>query len=109
MDLDSRKSEARGELKRLDIQVEVSISDLNIVSQPFTGYSVYVQEVLSRALITISELKTQVEESRWEKLKAAVGESITYFPSGVPWSHSLSRCIGRTLRGHHYLDRGLRC
>ncbi|KAM5535626.1 hypothetical protein V8D89_010613 [Ganoderma adspersum] len=52
MDLDSRKSEARSELKRMDMQVE---------------------EVLSRALITISELKTQVEESRWEKLKAAVG------------------------------------
>ncbi|TBU32133.1 hypothetical protein BD311DRAFT_804178 [Dichomitus squalens] len=52
MDLDNRKSEARNDLKRVDIQVE---------------------EVLSRALITISELKTQVEESRWEKLKAAVG------------------------------------
>ncbi|KAI1792931.1 hypothetical protein LXA43DRAFT_886695 [Ganoderma leucocontextum] len=51
MDLDSRKSEARSELKRMDMQVE---------------------EVLSRALITISELKTQVEESRWEKMKAAV-------------------------------------
>ncbi|PIL36755.1 hypothetical protein GSI_00444 [Ganoderma sinense ZZ0214-1] len=51
MDLDSRKSEARSELKRMDIEVE---------------------EVLSRALITISELKTQVEESRWEKMKAAV-------------------------------------
>ncbi len=36
--------------------------------------SVAFQEVLSRALITIGELKTQVEESRWEKLKAAVGE-----------------------------------
>ena len=39
-----------------------------------TGDSVCIQEVLSRALITISELKTQVEESRWEKMKAAVGE-----------------------------------
>lgn len=31
--------------------------------------------MLSRALITIGVLKTQVEESRWEKLKAAVGMS----------------------------------
>ncbi|KAI0773952.1 hypothetical protein C8Q74DRAFT_1267541 [Fomes fomentarius] len=52
MDLDSRKNEAKAELKRIDMQIE---------------------EVLSRALITIGELKTQVEESRWEKLKAAVG------------------------------------
>ncbi|RPD61938.1 hypothetical protein L226DRAFT_613284 [Lentinus tigrinus ALCF2SS1-7] len=52
MDLDSRKNEARSDLKRIDMQIE---------------------EVLSRALITIGELKTQVEESRWEKLKAAVG------------------------------------
>ncbi|KAI0721883.1 hypothetical protein C8T65DRAFT_734872 [Cerioporus squamosus] len=52
MDLDSRKNEAKSDLKRIDLQIE---------------------EVLSRALITISELKTQVEESRWEKLKAAVG------------------------------------
>ena len=41
-----------------------------------------VQEVYSRALITISELKTQVEESRWEKMKAAVGEFVTCFLSG---------------------------
>ena len=30
MDLDSRKSEARSDLKRIDIQVEVSIVDIRI-------------------------------------------------------------------------------
>ncbi|KAI0751338.1 hypothetical protein C8Q80DRAFT_568175 [Daedaleopsis nitida] len=52
MDVDSRRNEAKSDLKHIDMQIE---------------------EVLSRALITIGELKTQVEESRWEKLKAAVG------------------------------------
>ncbi|KAI0334782.1 hypothetical protein GY45DRAFT_1046812 [Cubamyces sp. BRFM 1775] len=51
MDLDSRKNEAKNDLKAIDLQIE---------------------EVLSKALVTIGELKTQVEESRWEKMRAAV-------------------------------------
>ncbi|KAL7282107.1 hypothetical protein ACG7TL_003576 [Trametes sanguinea] len=51
MDVDSRKNEAKNDLKSIDLQIE---------------------EVLSKALITIGELKTQVEESRWEKMRAAV-------------------------------------
>ncbi|KAI0771850.1 hypothetical protein BD413DRAFT_546567 [Trametes elegans] len=53
MDVDSRKNEAKNDLKSMDLQIE---------------------EVLSKALVTIGELKTQVEESRWEKMRAAVGE-----------------------------------
>ncbi|KAI0650003.1 hypothetical protein C8Q79DRAFT_997952 [Trametes meyenii] len=52
MDVDSRKNESKNDLKAIDLQIE---------------------EVLSKALVTISELKTQVEESRWEKMRAAVG------------------------------------
>ncbi|KAI0676847.1 hypothetical protein C8Q78DRAFT_1158774 [Trametes maxima] len=52
MDVDSRKNESKDDLKAVDLQIE---------------------EVLSKALVTISELKTQVEESRWEKMRAAVG------------------------------------
>ncbi|KAI0356655.1 hypothetical protein OH77DRAFT_1423608 [Trametes cingulata] len=51
MDVDSRKNEAKNDLKSIDLQIE---------------------EVLSKALVTIGELKTQVEESRWEKMRAAV-------------------------------------
>ncbi|EIW61726.1 uncharacterized protein TRAVEDRAFT_116349 [Trametes versicolor FP-101664 SS1] len=51
MDVDSRKNESKDDLKNIDLQIE---------------------EVLSKALVTIGELKTQVEESRWEKMRAAV-------------------------------------
>lgn len=37
-----------------------------------------MQEVLSKALVTIGELKTQVEESRWEKMRAAVGKCLPH-------------------------------
>ncbi|KAI0829433.1 hypothetical protein BC628DRAFT_1408870 [Trametes gibbosa] len=51
MDVDSRKNEAKNDMKDIELQIE---------------------EVLSKALVTIGELKTQVEESRWEKMRAAV-------------------------------------
>ncbi|KAH9853788.1 hypothetical protein C2E23DRAFT_776676 [Lenzites betulinus] len=52
MDVDSRKNESKDDMKHVELQIE---------------------EVLSKALVTIGELKTQVEESRWEKMRAAVG------------------------------------
>ncbi|CDO74064.1 hypothetical protein BN946_scf185043.g114 [Trametes cinnabarina] len=55
MDVDSRKNEAKNDLKSIDLQIE---------------------EVLSKSLITIGELKTQVEESRWEKMRAAVAAAL---------------------------------
>ena len=73
MDLDSRKNEAKSDLKRIDMQIEASRRLLETCGHVLIACAIR-QEVLSRALITIGELKTQVEESRWEKLKAAVGK-----------------------------------
>ena len=74
MDLDNRKNEAKSDLKQIDMQIEVRFSNFRFFP-PFNSPCTHEQEVLSRSLIDIGELKTQVEESRWEKMKAAVGES----------------------------------
>ena len=54
------------------MQIEVRFNDFRF-SFLFDNVCGREQEVLSRSLIEIGELKTQVEESRWEKMKAAVG------------------------------------
>ena len=74
MDLDNRKNEAKSDLKQIDMQIEVRFSTFRFLLS-FNNPRAHEQEVLSRNLIEIGELKTQVEESRWEKMKAAVGES----------------------------------
>ncbi|KAK7695705.1 hypothetical protein QCA50_000341 [Cerrena zonata] len=51
MELDNRKNEARNDLKRQDIQHE---------------------ELLNKSLITIGELRTMMEEARWDNMRNSV-------------------------------------
>lgn len=75
MDVDSRKNESKNDLKNIDLQIEVSYVVKSIDAELSILIVIPSQEVLSKALVTIGELKTQVEESRWEKMRAAVGGS----------------------------------
>jgi len=51
MDVDSRKSEAKNDLKQQDITIE---------------------ELFNKALVNISDLRTAVEENKWENMRKAV-------------------------------------
>ncbi|KAI0786380.1 hypothetical protein C8Q75DRAFT_808370 [Abortiporus biennis] len=51
MELDSRKNEAKNDLKRMDIQNE---------------------ELLNKSLVTLGELRTLMEEVRWDNMRNAV-------------------------------------
>ncbi|KAI9001180.1 hypothetical protein BD414DRAFT_24883 [Trametes punicea] len=72
MDVDSRKNEAKNDLKSIDLQIEVGMLCSLLFEMDGEPAALVLQEVLSKALVTIGELKTQVEESRWEKMRAAV-------------------------------------
>ncbi|KAF8639457.1 hypothetical protein AX16_010311 [Volvariella volvacea WC 439] len=51
MELDSRKNEAKADLKRMDIAIE---------------------ELLNKAIVSVSDLRTDVEEIKWNNMKKAV-------------------------------------
>lgn len=51
MEVDSRKNESKSELKKHDILIE---------------------EVMSKAIVSISELRTEVEEIKWENMRRSV-------------------------------------
>jgi len=51
MDVDSRKSEAKNDLKQQDIVIE---------------------EILNKAVVDLSDLRTAVEENKWENMRKAV-------------------------------------
>ena len=108
MDLDNRKNEAKSDLKQIDMQIEVRFNDFHI-SFLFDNVCGREQEVLSRSLIEIGELKTQVEESRWEKMKAAVGQSDAFSPfatSVLIVGHDY-RCTRSIIVHDHSLDGAL--
>jgi len=74
MELDSRKNEAKTDLKQQDISIEVrdvlsahaSTADLN---------AFFVQELLNKAIVNVSDLRTDVEEVKWDNMRRAVSES----------------------------------
>ncbi|TFK43600.1 hypothetical protein BDQ12DRAFT_675248 [Crucibulum laeve] len=51
MELDSRKNEAKADLKRQDISIE---------------------EILNKAIVNVSDLRTDVEEIKWENMRRSV-------------------------------------
>ncbi|KXN83692.1 hypothetical protein AN958_00833 [Leucoagaricus sp. SymC.cos] len=59
MELDSRKNEAKADLKQQDIAIE---------------------ELLNKAIVNISDLRTDVEEIKWENMRRAVRKSQCWLP-----------------------------
>lgn len=70
MELDNRKNEAKNDLKQMDISVEVRhlLSKLDPVK-----HSHIAKEVLNKSLITLGELRTMMEEVRWDNMRKSVG------------------------------------
>jgi SMC interacting uncharacterized protein involved in chromosome segregation len=75
MELDTRKNEARTELKHMDIEIEVRPRQL-----PLETHAEFIsaQELLNRTVVTVSELRTDVEEMKWDITRKAVGTSPPY-------------------------------
>lgn len=71
MELDSRKNEAKADLKQQDINIEVSTTKLPILTmtQHFS-----LQTLLNKAIVDISDMRTDVEEIKWDNMRKAVCE-----------------------------------
>jgi hypothetical protein len=70
MELDTRKNEAKANVKQQDILIEVRLSLQSILHT----YLHWRQEVLNKAIVTISDLRTDVEETKWENMRRSVGK-----------------------------------
>lgn len=70
MDVDNRKNESKTDLKKQDIVIEVRfISIVKVVHM-----TKYFQEVLNKAIITLGDLRTVMEEVKWDNMRKAVGK-----------------------------------
>ena len=70
MELNSRKNEAKDDLKQQDINIEVSATKF-----PFTIMNHFsLQTLLNKAIVDISDMRTDVEEIKWDNMRKAVCE-----------------------------------
>lgn len=74
LDVDTRKNEAKNDLKRFDIQVEVRhrTAYVNVYIHPNRAR---LQEVLNKSLVTLYDLRSEVEDVRWNNMRNSVGTS----------------------------------
>jgi hypothetical protein len=72
MELDSRKNEAKADLKQQDISIEVSTTKFPILTSDDVAFS--LQTLLNKAIIDISDMRTDVEEIKWDIMRKAVCE-----------------------------------
>lgn len=82
MDVDSRKNEARNESKRQDIAIEVSYLVISIQRTTIRICSrARHQEVLNKSLVTLYDLRSDMEEVKWDNMRKSVGEPFYSFLS----------------------------
>ena len=82
MDVDSRKNEARNESKRQDIAIEVSCLVIFIQkTQSECVLALVYQEVLNKSLVTLYDLRSDMEEVKWDNMRKSVGEPFYSFLS----------------------------
>jgi len=74
MEVDSRKGEAKADFKHQDILIEV-----NAVFLHHPSLFTQTQEVLNKAIVSISELRTDVEEIKWENMRRSVGMCVNLY------------------------------
>lgn len=69
MELGNRKNEAKNELKRQDIVIEV-----NHPSTPLYAGLKKLQSMYNRTMGSLGDLKTEVEEAKWDNMRKSVGK-----------------------------------
>lgn len=74
MDMNNRKSETRSEQKGYDIAIEVSIA-LDSSQTPRSLRFRFRQELNNKFTISIGDLKTEIEQAKWEATRRAISES----------------------------------
>ncbi|KAG5641403.1 hypothetical protein DXG03_005339 [Asterophora parasitica] len=70
MDVDSRKAEAKSDVKQRDIAIEVCL-DSSSYKWP-SHKCLLSQELLNQVIVNVSDLRTDVEEIKWENMRKAV-------------------------------------
>ncbi|KAF8812377.1 hypothetical protein BYT27DRAFT_7251912 [Phlegmacium glaucopus] len=71
MELDSRKNEAKADLKQQDINIEVAATSFLILAITQVGFF-SLQTLLNKAIVDTSDLRTDVEEIKWDNMRKAV-------------------------------------
>ena len=69
MEVDSRRNEAKADLKQQDINIEVSTTK---IPNPNRDVAFSLQTLLNKAIIDISDMRTDVEEIKWDNMRKAV-------------------------------------
>jgi len=74
MELDSRKNEVKDKFKQQDIMIEVChrlyLDKLNV----WLMYRWNLKTLLNKAIVTVSDLRTDVEEVKWNNMQKSVCE-----------------------------------
>ena len=78
MELGNRKNEAKNELKRQDIVIEVNYS----TAPPCAGLT-KSQSMYNRTMGSLGDLKTEVEEAKWDNMRKSVGKLTSDLCSSV--------------------------
>ena len=73
MELGSRKNEAKNDIKRMDIQNEVKHPRISLNISPDFSDMIVFQELLNKSLVSVGELRTLIEEVRWDNMRNSVG------------------------------------
>lgn len=70
MELDNRKNEVKDEFTSRDIAIEV----FSLLTRPYPQVLKLVsQELMNKSIVSISDLRTDVEEVKWDNMRRAVG------------------------------------
>lgn len=72
LDLNNRKDENRNDKKNRDIMIEVGSRSLATSN---VNKLTVLQEINSRATISVGDLRTEIESAKWEATRRAIGTS----------------------------------
>ncbi|KAJ3559831.1 hypothetical protein NM688_g105 [Phlebia brevispora] len=73
MEVDSRKNEAKNDVKQMDIQIEVCKHSIIYKVSRLTSICHQLhQEVLNKSLISLGEHRTMMEEVKWDNMRKSV-------------------------------------
>jgi hypothetical protein len=69
MDMNNRKAENRSDQKGYDIAIEVGASDALFYPSP---HLLYLQEINNKFTISLGDLKTEIEQAKWDATRRAI-------------------------------------
>ena len=83
MDVESRKSDEKDASKKVDLEIEV-----RCIIRPELAVHIYVcdnmQALLNRSLVDLYDMRSGVEEVKWDNMRKSVGELFFAFLGDRP-------------------------